>query len=193
MDSVIKSLVVYFVLWLVIRSTGRRTLGQLTVFDFILFLIIGGAAQRALMAQDYSLTHAFLVIATFVIIDIAVSFVERDVPSIAKILKGVPTVVVENGHVLSGRLRRARITEEEVLEAARRTHGLERMGEIKFAILEASGQISIIPKRKILAGSETRAENRCPWSALPLMPPPLFARRRSDRRCDPSVRPCGRT
>jgi uncharacterized membrane protein YcaP (DUF421 family) len=64
MDSVIKSLVVYFVLWLVIRSTGRRTLGQLTVFDFILFLIIGGAAQRALMAQDYSLTHAFLVIAT---------------------------------------------------------------------------------------------------------------------------------
>jgi uncharacterized membrane protein YcaP (DUF421 family) len=42
MDSVIKSLVVYFVLWLVIRSTGRRTLGQLTVFDFILFLIIGG-------------------------------------------------------------------------------------------------------------------------------------------------------
>ncbi len=146
MDSVIKSLVVYFVLWLVIRSTGRRTLGQLTVFDFILFLIIGGAAQRALMAQDYSLTHAFLVIATFVIIDIAVSFVERDVPSIAKILKGVPTVVVENGHVLSGRLRRSRLTEEDILEAARRAHGLERMDEIKFAILEASGRISIIPK-----------------------------------------------
>jgi uncharacterized membrane protein YcaP (DUF421 family) len=151
MDSVLKSIVVYFVLWLVIRSTGRRTLGQLTVFDFILFLIIGGAAQRALMAQDYSLTHAFLVIATFVIIDIAVSFVERDVPSIAKILKGVPTVVVENGQALSGRLRRARITEEEVLEAARRTHGLERMDEIKFAILEASGRISIIPRRKTAA------------------------------------------
>jgi uncharacterized membrane protein YcaP (DUF421 family) len=145
MDSVIKSLVVYFVLWLVVRSTGRRTLGQLTVFDFILFLIIGGAAQRALMAQDYSLTHAFLVIATFVIIDIGVSFLERDVPGIAKILKGVPTVVVENGHVLSGRLRRARIIEDDILEAAR-AHGLERMDEIKFAILEASGGISIIPK-----------------------------------------------
>src|SRR5215510_10936955 len=76
MDSVIKSLVVYFVLWLVIRSTGRRTLGQLTVFDFILFLIIGGAAQRALMAQDYSLTHAFLVIATFVLADVAVSLLQ---------------------------------------------------------------------------------------------------------------------
>jgi len=146
MDSVIKALVVYLVLWLVIRSSGRRTLGQLTVIDFILFLIIGGAAQRALMGQDYSLTNAFLVIITFVAIDILLSFVERDVPSVAKILKGVPTIVVENGHVLSGRLRRARLTEDEVLEAARRSHGLERMDQIKFAILEASGRISIIPR-----------------------------------------------
>jgi uncharacterized membrane protein YcaP (DUF421 family) len=146
MDSVIKALVVYLVLWLVIRSSGRRTLGQLTVFDFILFLIIGGAAQRALMGQDYSLTNAFLVIITFVAIDILLSFVERDVPSVAKILKGVPTIVVENGHVLSGRLRRARLTEDEVLEAARHSHGLERMDQIKFAILEASGRISIIPR-----------------------------------------------
>src|SRR5919197_3355396 len=115
MDSVIKSLVVYFVLWLIIRGSGRRTLGQLTVFDFILFLIVGGAAQRALMAQDYSLTHAFLVIATFVVVDIIVSFVERDVPSIAKVLKGVPTVVVENGRVLRGRLRRMRLAAAEVV------------------------------------------------------------------------------
>jgi uncharacterized membrane protein YcaP (DUF421 family) len=151
MDSVIKSLVAYLVLWLVIRLSGRRTLGQLTVFDFILFLMVGGLAQRALTAQDYSLTHAFLIIATFVITDITVSFLERDVPSIVTILKGVPTIIVENGHVLSGRLRRARLTEDEILEAARRTHGLERMDEIKFAILEASGHISIIPRRKTAA------------------------------------------
>ena len=158
MDSVIKSLVVYFVLWLVVRSTGRRTLGQLMVFDFILFLIIGGAAQRALMAQDYSLTHAFLVITTFAVVDVIVSFIERDVPSIAKVLKGVPTVVVENGRVLRGRLRRARLTEDEVLQAARRGYGLERMDEIKFAIFEASGEISIIPRQKIAAhGPEVTA------------------------------------
>jgi uncharacterized membrane protein YcaP (DUF421 family) len=157
MESVIKSVVVYLVLWLVIRSSGRRTLGQLTVFDFILFLIIGGLAQRALTAQDYSLTHAFLIIATFVIMDIAVSFLERDAPSIGRILKGVPTVVVENGHVLSARLRRARLTEEEILEAARRNYGLERMDEIKFAIFEASGQISIIPKRKSIVCDDDAA------------------------------------
>jgi uncharacterized membrane protein YcaP (DUF421 family) len=157
MESVIKSVVVYLVLWLMIRASGRRTLGQLTVFDFILFLMVGGLAQRALTAQDYSLTHAFLIIATFVIMDIAVSFLERDVPSIGRILKGVPTVVVENGQVLSARLRRARLTEEEILEAARRNCGLERMDEIKFAIFEASGQISIIPKQKSIACDDDAA------------------------------------
>jgi uncharacterized membrane protein YcaP (DUF421 family) len=160
MESVIKSVVVYLVLWLVIRSSGRRTLGQLTVFDFILFLMVGGLAQRALTAQDYSLTHAFLIIATFVIMDVMVSFLERDVPSIGRILKGVPTVVVENGHVLSARLRRARLTEEEILEAARRNYGLERMDEIKFAIFEASGQISIIPERKSIASDDDAAPRR---------------------------------
>ena len=60
-------------------------------------------------------------------------------------------------HVLSARLRRARISEEDVLEAARRAHGLERMDEIKFAIFEASGRISIIPKRNIVAGEDGSA------------------------------------
>jgi uncharacterized membrane protein YcaP (DUF421 family) len=151
MESVIKSAIVFLVLWLVIRASGRRTLGQLTVFDFILFLIIGGVAQRALTAQDYSLTHAFLIIATFVVIDVVVSLIERDVPMVASILKGLPTVVVENGRVLSGRLRRARLTEDDVLQAARRLHGLETMNEIKFAIFEASGEISIIPRHNLAA------------------------------------------
>jgi uncharacterized membrane protein YcaP (DUF421 family) len=151
MESVIKSAIVFLVLWLVIRASGRRTLGQLTVFDFILFLIIGGVAQRALTAQDYSLTHAFLIIATFVVIDVLVSLIERDVPTVASILKGLPTVVVENGRVLSSRLRRARLTEDDVLQAARRLHGLETMNEIKFAIFEASGEISIIPRHNLAA------------------------------------------
>ena len=153
MDSVIKSAIVYLVLWLIIRASGRRTLGQLTVFDFILFLIIGGVAQRAMTAQDYSLTHAFLIIATFVVIDVALSLIERDVPAAAKILKGLPTIVVENGHVLRGRLRRARLTEDDVMQAARRLHGLETMNEIKFAIFEASGEISIIPRHDVAVGA----------------------------------------
>jgi len=99
------------------------------------------------------------VIATFVLADVAVSLLQRDVPSLARLVKGVPTVVVENGHVLRGRLRRARISEDDVLEAARVNCGLERMEEIKFAIFEASGRISIIPKREVLAGEAGTASD----------------------------------
>jgi uncharacterized membrane protein YcaP (DUF421 family) len=58
----------------------------------------------------------------------------------------VPLVLVENGEVLSDRMRRARIDEEDVLQAARERQGLESMDQIKYAVLERTGEISIIPK-----------------------------------------------
>jgi uncharacterized membrane protein YcaP (DUF421 family) len=148
MDSVLKALVVYVVLWLLIRLAGRRTLAELSTFDFILFLIIGGATQRALIGQDYSLINAFVVVATLIVVDIAVGLLERDSKYVSKIIKGVPTILVDDGHVLTGRLHRARVTVDEIMERARTVHGLEKLDQIKYAILEASGEISIIPRDK---------------------------------------------
>ncbi len=146
MDSVIKAAVVYFVLWAIIRISGRRTLGEMTAFDFVLFLVIGGATQRGLTGQDFSLTNAFMLVTTFMVIDIILSVVERRSPRLRRILKGMPLIVVENGAALSWRLRAARITEGDIMESARKLQGLERMDQIKFAILEANGDITIIPQ-----------------------------------------------
>jgi uncharacterized membrane protein YcaP (DUF421 family) len=148
MDSVLKALVVYLVLWLLIRLSGRRTLAQLSTFDFILFLVIGGATQRALIGQDYSLVNAFVVITTLIVIDILVGLVERDSSFFRKIVRGVPTILVDDGHLLTGRMHRARVTADEILQRARVLHGLETLEQIKYAILEASGEISIIPRDK---------------------------------------------
>jgi uncharacterized membrane protein YcaP (DUF421 family) len=148
MDSVLKALVIYLVLWLLIRVSGRRALAELSTFDFILFLVIGGATQRALIGQDYSLTNAFVVITTLIIVDILVGLLERDFRIIGKIIKGVPTILVDDGHLLTGRMRRARVTADEIMERARTLHGLETLEQIKYAILEASGDISIIPREK---------------------------------------------
>jgi uncharacterized membrane protein YcaP (DUF421 family) len=148
MDSVIKALLVYIVLWLLIRVAGRRTLAELSTFDFILFLIIGGATQRALIGQDYSLINAFIVVTTLIVVDILVGLVERDFRLFSKVIKGVPTILVDDGHLLTHRMRRARITTEDIMERARSVHGLEKLGQIKYAILEANGKISIIPRDK---------------------------------------------
>ena len=145
MDSVIKAAIVYFALWAIIRISGRRTLGEMSAFDLVLFMIIGGSTQRAITGQDYSLTNALLLVATFIVIDIALSFVELRSPFMRRVFNGMPMILVENGVVKTARMRRARITEDNILEAARKLQGLERIDEIKFAILEATGVITIVP------------------------------------------------
>jgi uncharacterized membrane protein YcaP (DUF421 family) len=145
MDSVIKATIVFFALWAILRVSGRRTLGEMTAFDFVLFMIIGGSTQRAITGQDYSLTNALLLVATFVVLDIALSIVELKSPLLRRILNAMPMILVENGCPMNARMRRARITEDNILEAARRLHGLERIDQIKFAILEATGEITIVP------------------------------------------------
>jgi uncharacterized membrane protein YcaP (DUF421 family) len=147
MDSVIKACIVYFVLWAIIRISGRRTLGEMSAFDFILFLIIGGSTQRAITGEDYSLTNALILVSTFVVIEIVLSLLDLRSPVLRRVFEGTPTVLVENGHPMTHRLRWARVTEDNVLEAARRLHGLVRMEQIKFAILESTGKISIVPER----------------------------------------------
>lgn len=148
MDTVIKTALIYFFLLVVLRLAGRRTLAQMTPFDLIVILIIGGTTQRALLGQDYSVTNALIVVTTLVLIDVVLSLIERESGLFSKIVSGVPMIVVEDGRVLHWRLRRARLREDEILSAARLTHGLERIDDIKFAILEASGEISIIPKAR---------------------------------------------
>lgn len=145
MDSVIKATVVFFALWAIFRVSGRRTLGEMTAFDFVLILIIGGSTQRAITGQDYSLTNALLLVATFVTLDVALSIAELRWPAFRRILNAMPMIVVENGTVLRRRIRSARVTEDNILEAARRLHGLERIDQIKFAILESTGAITIVP------------------------------------------------
>jgi uncharacterized membrane protein YcaP (DUF421 family) len=147
MDSVIKAFIVYFVLWAIIRISGRRTLGEMTAFDFILFLIIGGSTQRAITGQDYSLTNALILVSTFVGIEIALSLLELRSPLIRRVLNATPTLLVENGNPMAHRMRRARVTEQNILESARRLHGLERMDQIRFAILESNGEITIVPQQ----------------------------------------------
>src|SRR5215831_370258 len=146
MDSVIKACIVYFVLWAIIRISGRRTLGEMSAFDFILFLIIGGSTQRAITGEDYSLINALILVSTFVVIEVILSLLDLRSPVMRRVFEGTPTVLVENGQLMTYRLQRTRVTQDNILEAARRLHGLARMDQIKFAILESTGKISIIPE-----------------------------------------------
>jgi uncharacterized membrane protein YcaP (DUF421 family) len=146
MNPILRATVVFFFLMLVFRLAGKRSLAQITSFDFVLLLIIGEATQNALIGQDYSLTNAALVIITLVMLDIGLSLVKARFPRLEPVLDDLPLVLVENGRAITDRMREARVDEEDVLAAARELQGLERMDQVKYAVLERSGGITVIPK-----------------------------------------------
>jgi uncharacterized membrane protein YcaP (DUF421 family) len=146
MDPVVRSTAIYVALLVFLRLAGRRTLMQMTSFDFVLLLIIGEATQNALLQNDSSVTNSLLVILTLISLDIAFSYVKQRVPIIERWLDGLPMIIVRDGRPLTDLMMKARVSEVDILSAARESQGLERMEQIKYAVLETTGSISIIPR-----------------------------------------------
>ncbi len=146
MDAVLRAASMYAILMVIFRIAGRRTLSEMTNFDFVLLLVVGEATQQALLGDDFSMTKAVLVILTLVAIDVGLSLWKRRSPRLERWLEGMPTVIVEDGRPLREVMTWSRIDESDVLAAARESQGLERMEQIKYAVLERNGGISIIPK-----------------------------------------------
>ena len=145
MDAVLRATALYLLHLTVFRVSGRRMLAELTTFDFVLLLIIGEATQQALLGEDFSFINAMLVIVTLVTLEIVLSLLKGWAPFLGKLLDGTPMIVVDHGRPLRERMRKARIDEEDILEAERRLQGIERLDQIKYAVLEVSGGISVIP------------------------------------------------
>ena len=118
----------------------------MTAFDFVLLLIIAETTQQALLGDDFSLTNAFVLITTLVFTDICLSLVKQRSKGIEKLLDGTPTILVDNGSLLRDRMDKARVDESDIMEAARKLQGLESLEQVKYAILEKDGTISVIPK-----------------------------------------------
>ncbi|MGE3651901.1 MAG: DUF421 domain-containing protein [Reyranellaceae bacterium] len=148
MESVLRGATVYLVLMVIFRLSGRRTLAQMTPFDFVLLLIVAETTQQALLGDDFSLTNSVLLILTLFMADIGLSYVKKFLPPLARLLDGTPTVLVSDGRIDRDALSRARIDLDDILAAARAQHGLERLDQVKSAVLEIGGTISIIPRQQ---------------------------------------------
>jgi uncharacterized membrane protein YcaP (DUF421 family) len=146
MGSVLRVAAIYAVLLLVFRVSGKRTLAQTTPFDLLMLLVISETTQQAMVGDDLSLTNAVLMIATFVLIDVALSLIKQRSRIAARFLEDVPLILVKDGMPLTDRMDRSRVDEDDIIEAARQLRGLERLDQIKYAILERDGKISIIPR-----------------------------------------------
>ena len=146
MDAVVRALVIYVGLLLLFRITGKRSMASMTTFDFVLLLVVGEATQQALLGEDFSFTMAIIVIATLVGLDRFADYLGFRFPRADKLLESVPVLLVDDGKPLPDRMKRAHLGEDDILASARQSQGLESMAQIKYAVLEKDGGISIIPK-----------------------------------------------
>lgn len=146
MESIVRMAVMYLVLLTVLRFSGKRTLSQIDTFDFVLLLIISEATQQAMLGEDYSVTTAVLTIATIIFINMSLIMIKQRSSVFERYSEDVPLVIVQDGVPIKERLHKVRMQEDEVLQEARAKQGLERMDQIKWAVLERNGTVSIIPK-----------------------------------------------
>jgi uncharacterized membrane protein YcaP (DUF421 family) len=146
-DEVLRALAVYAILMVVFRLAGKRSMAEVTPFDFVLLLVFSEALQSALVDEDNSLTVAIVVIVTLLTTNILLSLVKQRSVGIERLLEGVPIVIMDEGKPLKERMDKARIDEGDILAAARLSQGIDSLDQIRTAVLERSGGISIIPKQ----------------------------------------------
>ena len=145
MDSIIRAAAVYLVLLLLFRIVGKRTLAETGTFDFVLLLIIAEATQQAMIDDDNSMTNAFLIIVTLLALNVGFSLLKQRWPLVDRLVDDVPVLIMVDGRPLQERMEQARVDERDILQAARETQGLERLDQIKHAVLERDGSISVVP------------------------------------------------
>src|SRR5690606_15768221 len=145
MDIIIRVILIYLFLMVLLRASGRRALSELTGFDLILLLIVAEVTDSTLLGH-YSFVQSILTITALFTIDIGFSFLKQKYQRFNDWTDGTPVIIVKDGQMLPERMKHLRIDEDEILQAARQSHGLTKLDQIRYAVAEASGAISIIPR-----------------------------------------------
>ncbi|HWO81136.1 DUF421 domain-containing protein [Gaiella sp.] len=145
MDIVLRAAAAFVLVFLLLRVTGRRELSTLEPFDLILLVVIGDLVQQGVTQSDMSFTGLVLAVGTFTVLAVATSWLSYRFKAMRKVLEAAPLVVVEHGKPIEHNMRAERLTLEEVAEAAR-LQQVASLEDVEWAIIEPSGQISIIPR-----------------------------------------------
>src|SRR5215217_6295746 len=145
MGTIIRAAIAYFLLLIVVRLLGRRTVDHMTQFEMILLFIVGGLSIQAVVADDRSMTNAALGVFTVGLCHVTVSILRQRSKTFGRLIDGTPVVLRGRGEWHKKRMAAMRVHEQDIMAAAR-GQGIEKMDDIKYAIAERNGSISIVKK-----------------------------------------------
>lgn len=144
-EIVLRTVIVYLALFALLRIAGKRELGQMSVSDLVVILVIANAVQNSLNGGDSSLIGGLVAAATLVGMNVLLDRFGRRLPFFSRFVIEEPTLLLKDGKLIQANLERENVTKEE-LEMAAREHGVPDLSGVNAAILEVDGSISVIPK-----------------------------------------------
>ena len=145
MDIALRAAFAFLFVFVLTRVVGRRELGSMEPFDLILLIVLGDLIQQGITQDDYSVTGLCIAVTVMGLMTVLFSYLSWRFPRLRPMLEGEPMVIVHDGEPIEGNLKRERLSVEEVLAQAR-LQQIESLDEVKWAVLETSGQISFIKK-----------------------------------------------
>jgi uncharacterized membrane protein YcaP (DUF421 family) len=141
-EFVVRGLAIYLFLIVMLRMTGKRQVGQLAPIDLILLLILSNAVQNSMNAGDNSLIGGMISATTLIVVNWIVGAAGYRWPRFEALIDGTPLVMVRDGRVNQSVLDDERITMAELQAALRLSGGFE-MRDVKLAMLEPNGHVSV--------------------------------------------------
>lgn len=144
-ELIIRGIIIYVVILGMLRMTGKRQVGQLAPFDLVLLLLLSNSVQNAMNGGDNSVHGGIISAATLVVLNYIVGFATYRSKKFEALIEGRPQILIHHGKVDEAVMRSAQMTHHE-LESALRRGGCICVAEVKLAVLENNGEISVVQK-----------------------------------------------
>lgn len=136
---------VYVGVLVLVRLSGKRTIGEFSPFDVIVLLLLAEAAQGALTGGEESVQGGLLAIATLILLNYLVAFATARSNRLESLVEGNPVTLIRNGVTREDALRRNNIPQGDLMEAMR-AHEIAHVSEVEWAVLEPDGEISFFKR-----------------------------------------------
>lgn len=157
-DILLRTTAIYLVILVGLRLAGKREIGQLTVFDLVVLLLISNAVQNAMVGPDTSLPGGILAAIVLLVANALVNRLSVKLPRLRHWVEGTPTLLVLHGAVIPEHMRREGI-DDDILAAALREHGILEVNQVEMAVLEVDGSISVVPVGETLRRGKKNINN----------------------------------
>lgn len=159
LQIVLRTGIIYLLVLIGVRLSGKREVGQMTPFDLTLLLLLSNSVQNAMTGPDTSLAGGAVAAGTLLVLNYGVAGLSGSNRRLRRLIEGEPSLLVHDGKIIQSHMARERVSMDE-LHRALREHGINSCDQVALAVLEVDGSISCLKYDEIKPDANTHLVRR---------------------------------